>query len=179
MENYEFKLYDDVDKMISDIKKLDKKYGLCRNAAGYSWEWISKNYKDYKKVVSDGKQDIQIGPYKYVWNMNNQEFILSENSINEIGCIHTLQGYDLNYIGLIFGREIDYNPDTNSIEINLDLFYDKYVKQGCDRQTVENFILNSYKVIMTRGIRGCFVYAYNDNLKQYLKKFIKTENCNG
>ncbi|MCR5786109.1 MAG: DUF2075 domain-containing protein [Acholeplasmatales bacterium] len=173
MENYEFKLFDDVNDMVESIKSLDKQYGLCRNAAGYSWEWISKGIKTYEEVKRLGKEDITIGNYKYVWNMTNEEFILSKNAINEIGCIHTLQGYDLNYIGLILGEEIDYNPETNQIEIDLDKFYDKYVKQGCDSKTVENFIINSYKVMMTRGIKGCYVYACNKNMQEYLSRFIK------
>lgn len=172
MENYDFKLFDDVNEMVEKIKLLDKKYGLCRNAAGYSWEWISKGIKGYKNVIDQGKEDIIIGNYKYVWNMTNEEFILSNNAINEIGCIHTLQGYDLNYVGVILGKEIDYNPQTNQIEIDINKFYDKYVKQGCTTKQVETFILNSYKVIMSRGIKGCYVYACNKNMQEYLSKFI-------
>ena len=172
MDNYDFKLFDDVDDMVNKIKALDKKYGLCRNAAGYSWEWISKGIKNYKDVIEQGKEDIRIGNYKYVWNMTNEEFIISKNALNEIGCIHTLQGYDLNYCGVILGEEIDYNPNTNCIEINLDKFFDTYVKLGSDYQTVKNYIINSYKVIMSRGIKGCYVYACNKNMKEYLSKFI-------
>ena len=175
MENYDFKLFDDVNDMVEKIKLLDKKYGLCRNAAGYSWEWISKGIKDYKDVIKQGKEDITIGQYKYVWNMTNEEFILSDNAINEIGCIHTLQGYDLNYCGVILGEEIDYNSENNQIEIDLDKFYDKYVKQGSSDKIVKEFIINSYKVIMTRGIKGCYVYACNKNMKEYLSRFIKKE----
>ncbi len=172
IENYDFKLFDDVNDMVEKIKSLDKKYGLCRNAAGYSWKWISKGIKGYKNVIAQGKEDIRIANYKYVWNMTNEEFILSSNAINEIGCIHTLQGYDLNYVGVILGKEIDYNPLTNQIEIDINKFYDKYVKQGCTDKQVENFILNSYKVIMSRGIKGCYVYACNKNMQDYLSKFI-------
>ena len=104
--------------------------------------------------------------------MNNKEFIISENAINEIGCIHTLQGYDLNYVGVILGKEIDYDKANNRLVINLDKFYDKYVKQQSDYETVYNYIINSYKVIMSRGIKGCFVYACNKNMQEYLEKFI-------
>ncbi len=168
---YRFELFEDVDQMIKEIKNLDKKYGLCRNAAGYAWEWISKG-KKYNDVIKEGLEDIKIGDYKYVWNMTNEEFIISPNAINEIGCIHTLQGYDLNYCGVIFGEEIDYNPTTNKIEVDLDKFYDKYVKNGCDPDVVRTYIINSYKVILTRGIKGTLVYACNKNMQDYLKKFI-------
>lgn len=170
--NYDFRFFNDVNDMVESIKALEKEYGLCRNAAGYAWEWISKGSKSYEEVVKQGKEDITIGNYKYVWNMTNEEFILSDNAINEIGCIHTLQGYDLNYIGIVLGYEIDYNPITNKIEVDLSKFYDKYVKQGCDYKTVEKFIINSYKVIMTRGIKGCYVYACNKNMQEYLARFI-------
>ena len=172
LENYDFKLFTNVNDMVLKIKELDKKYGLCRNAAGYSWEWISKKCKTYSEVISNGLEDIKIGDYKYVWNMNNKEFIISENAINEIGCIHTLQGYDLNYVGVILGKEIDYDKANNRLVINLDKFYDKYVKQQSDYETVYNYIINSYKVIMSRGIKGCFVYACNKNMQEYLEKFI-------
>lgn len=177
VENYDFILFDDVFEMVSSIKNADKLYGLCRNASGYSWPWISKGIKDYDEVIKRGLEDITIGKYKFVWNMTNEEFILSKNAVNEIGCIHTLQGYDLNYVGVILGREIDYDPINNKIVIDTNLFFDKYVKQNEDIKTVEKYIINSYKVIMTRGIKGCFLYAYNKNLKEYLKRFVKTINC--
>lgn len=180
MENYDFKIFDDVNDMVQTIKSLNKKYGLCINAAGYSWEWISKidknkkakGIKTYEDIIKNHLEDIKIGPYKYVWNMTNEEFIISGNAMNEIGCIHTLQGYDLNYIGVILGNEIDYNPQTNEIEIDLNQFYDTYVKQGSDYNTVKNYIINSYKVIMERGIKGCYVYACNKNMQKYLMQYI-------
>ena len=176
IENYEFCLYDDVDLMVNDIKDLDNKYGLCRNAAGYSWKWISKGMKDYSEIIKQEKQDIIIGPYRYIWNMTNEEFIISENSVNQIGCIHTLQGYDLNYVGVILGEEIDYNPNTKRIEVDLNKFYDTYVKQGTEPKLVREYIINSYKVIMSRGIKGCYLYACNDNMRNYLKKFVKSRD---
>lgn len=174
--NYDFKIFADVNDMVEAIKKLDKKIGLCRNAAGYAWEWISKGMKNYEEIIKAGKEDIRIGNYKYVWNMTNQEFILSENAVNEIGCIHTLQGYDLNYVGVILGYEIDYNPQTKQIEVDLSKFYDTNVKKDTSFLTVKKFIINSYKVIMSRGIKGCYVYACNPNMQKYLEQFIDLYN---
>lgn len=102
--------------------------------------------------------------------MNNQKFILSNNSVNEIGCVHTLQGYDLNYCGVIFGKEIDY--DGKQIIINRNNFYDSKVKDGSDNKTLKQYIINTYRVIMSRGIRGCYVYVCNEGLRNYLKQFI-------
>lgn len=175
INNYDFRLFDDVDKMVKEIKILDKTYGLCRNAAGYSWEWKSKPYtkKGYQYILDNDYFDIRIGNYKYVWNMTNQEFIISKNAVNEIGCIHTLQGYDLNFVGVILGEEIDYDPISNKIVIDKSKFFDKNVKIGANDSILKEYIINSYKVIMSRGIKGCYVYACNKNLRNYLEKYIK------
>ena len=170
LRNYDFKLFDNCDQMINIIKQKDKEIGLCRNAAGYSWKWKSKKCKTYNEVITKGLEDIEIDNHKYVWNMNNQEFILSNNSVNEIGCVHTLQGYDLNYCGVIFGKEIDY--DGKQIIINRNNFYDSKVKDGSDDKTLKQYIINTYRVIMSRGIGGCYVYVCNEGLRNYLKQFI-------
>lgn len=172
VENYDFRLYDDVDLMINKIKSMNDKFGLCRNVAGYSWEWKSKGQKSLAAVRSKGLEDIEIQGHKYIWNMSNKEFTLRPQAIDEIGCIHTIQGYDLNYVGVIFGREIDYDPCTNSIVINPELFFDKNVALGATPSQLKDYIINSYKVMMSRGIKGCFAFAFNENLKAYLKKFI-------
>jgi hypothetical protein len=106
--------------------------------------------------------------------MSNIEWILREDSIDEIGCIHTSQGYDLNYVGVIFGYEIDYDKVNNRIVIDSSKFYDMNVKKATDEETVRKYIINAYKVMMTRGIKGCYVYACNPSFNEYLKRFVKS-----
>ncbi len=173
VENYDFQIFDDVGNMVGMIRHLDSVFGLCRNVAGYSWKWRTKNMK-LEDVRRQGLYDIDIGPHKYIWNMESDSWILSENSVNEIGCIHTVQGYDLNYVGVIFGKEIDYDEKLNMIVVDLDKFCDINVKKNTDPETVRRFIINSYRVMMTRGIRGCYVYACNIKLATYLRRFIPT-----
>jgi len=162
---YEFKMYENPNAMIDFICRKDAKEGLCRTLAGYSWEWISQN--------GGKKPDIDLDGKKYFWNKTSRQWILKSKP-NEIGCVHTSQGYDLNRVGVIFGREIDYDPSTNSIVINRNLFFDSKVKQQTDDNKLKQFIINAYKVMLVRGIKGCYVYAYNDNLREYLKRFITT-----
>ena len=104
--------------------------------------------------------------------MSNQEWILRDGAVNEIGCVHTTQGYDLNYVAVILGHEIDYDDESQSIVIDRSKFYDSKVKTGVDDETLKQYIINSYKVMMTRGIKGCHVYACNPRLQNYLKRFI-------
>lgn len=169
--NYDFAMFEDVDDMVRTIKDLDAKLGLCRNVAGYSWEWISKN-RSLKEIKEQHLEDIRIGEYRYVWNRALSGWILSENAVNEIGCVHTVQGFDLNYIGVIFGEEIDYDPVTDSMVIDRNKFYDKKVKENTDDKELKNFIIKTYKVLLTRGIKGCYVYCCNRNLRDYLKRYI-------
>lgn len=170
LDNYDFKIFDDVNNMVEAIKLRDREIGLCRNLAGYSWKWISKGMT-YDEAIKNGLEDIVIDGHSYVWNMSNSEWIISDNAVNEIGCIHTSQGYDLNYAGIIFGREIDYDESKGDIVINPELFFDTNVKKGIDQNTLKKYIINSYKVMMERGIKGCYVYVCNERLKKYLSGF--------
>ena len=170
-EKYDLKLFDHAPTMIKQIKEMNNQIGLCRVVAGDSWEWKTKGMSR-TDAEKRGIYDIWLDGETYVWNNTGQEWILREESINEIGCIHTTQGYDLNYVGVVFGREIDYDPISNEIVVYKDLFCDKNAKIGSTDDEIKMFILNAYKVMMTRGINGCYIYACNKNLREYLKKFI-------
>ncbi len=160
---YEFRIYDDPNAMIDFICQKDAEEGLCRTLAGYSWKWVSQNNPDIPDIELEGK--------KYFWNKNSSRWILN-SAPDEIGCVHTSQGYDLNRVAVIFGREIDYDPTTNSITIDRSLFYDSKVKQQTTDSQLKTFILNTYKVMLVRGIKGCYVYACNKNLRDLLKNYI-------
>lgn len=172
-EKYEVLVYDDPNAMIDNIKELNSEMGLCRVVAGYAWEWKSKG-KRKEEIETTDSYDFRFGGKKYYWNMDNEEWILRESSVDEIGCIHTVQGYDLNYVGVIFGKEINYDPVENQLVINEAEFFDANVKKGCTHDAVKKFIINAYKVMMERGIKGCFVYACNKNLQDYFKRFFTT-----
>ena len=160
---YEFKMYEDPNAMINFICSCDASEDLCRTLAGYSWEWISQN--------GGTTPDIDLRGKKYFWNRKSSQWILN-SSPKEIGCVHTSQGYDLNRVAVIFGREIDYDPKSKSITIDRKLFFDSKVKQQTTDDQLKQYILNAYKVMLVRGIKGCYVYACNENLRNYLKKYI-------
>lgn len=166
-KNYELVLFSSLSEMIEEIKKKNIEVGLSRLIAGYSWPWISKKDKNLF--------DIKIDNVELQWNGENIDWINSPNSINEVGCIHTTQGYDLNYSGIIFGNEITYKKETNRIEIIEENYFDKYGKQSVKSQEeLSNFIENIYKTILLRAIRGTYIYVCDENLRNYFSKFIKT-----
>src|SRR5690606_19117201 len=89
------------------------------------------------------------------------------------GCIHTTQGYDLNYTGVIFGHEIRYDEDLGQIVVDKNKYHDKSGRNSIsDPEVLRQYILNIYRTIMLRGIRGTYVYACDDALRRYLKRHI-------
>lgn len=168
---YEFKIYDDADEMINKIKELDKEYGLCRNVCSESWQWKTKG-KKRDEIKDNNLYDIEINWKWYVWNTRVAWWLVSPNAINEIWCIHTVQWYDLNYVWLIFWKEIDYDEKTKQIVTNKDIFWWEYIKKQASNKQFHEYIINAYKVIMTRWIKWCYVYAYNEWLRKYLSRFI-------
>jgi len=162
---YEFVLFDTIEEIVKEIKQRDDESKLSRLIAGYSWEWVSK--KDKKKF------DIRIDKIELAWNSSNDDWINSENSVNEVGCIHTTQGYDLNYAGIIFGKEITYDAAQNEIVILKENYFDKNGKNSIeDISELKAFIVNIYKTIMLRGIKGTYVYVCNKALREYFSRHI-------
>jgi hypothetical protein len=171
-KDFEIKVFDNPNEMIDKIKELDKKMGLCRNVAGYDWVWKTQG-KSYEEIRKKGLYDIEFDGKKYIWNHTREGWILSSNAVNEIGCIHTVQGYDLNYVGVIIGPDLSYNKEKNRIEIHIDRLKDTNVKRGTEDEIVEEYIINTYKVLLERGIKGCYVYAYDESMQEYLKEHIE------
>lgn len=167
IENYDFKLYDDANRMIDDIRKLNNEIGLCRTVAGYAWKWVSK--RDKKKY------DIIFGDRKYQWNTTDVKWIESDSSINEIGCIHTVQGYDLNYLGVIIGEDIKYDKEKQQIYADKTCYFDQQGKSGVadDQDALRDYLTNIYLTLMTRGIKGTYVYVCDPDLREYMSQFIE------
>lgn len=162
---YEFLLFDSLGEMERKIKERNKEVGLARIVAGFSWKWVSKR--------DPNLYDIVIGDIKLRWNSVTADYINSPNSINEVGCIHTTQGYDLNYTGIIFGNEISYDEKKNEIFVKRENYYDKAGHQGItDPSELKEFIINIYKTIMLRGIKGTYVYVCDEALREYFRKHV-------
>ena len=170
-KEYEFTMFDSLETMIEQIKLRDKESGLSRLIAGYSWEW--KSNKDKNAF------DIKIDDTQLKWNGTSNDWINSDGAINEVGCIHTTQGYDLNYSGIIFGNEISFNPETNEIIVKEENYFDKNGKQSIkDPKELKAFILNIYKTIMLRGIKGTYIYVCDPLLKAHFESFVPKYKTN-
>ncbi len=170
-KNYELLLFENFNDLHNELKIRESKFGLCRMIAGYAWPWKSNP----KLNPSPDVTDINLDGLDFKWNTTDKDWINSPNAFNEIGCIHTTQGYDLNYAAVKFGKEIDYDKHSNQITIDPTKYFDINGKKGvANPETLKSYIINIYKTIMYRGIKGTFVYACNKGLRDYLKEHIST-----
>lgn len=168
-EAYELELFESLQPLLDKLAAKEEEHGLSRLVAGFAWEWKSKN---------TAAIDIEIEGIQLRWNSNNIDWINSENALNEVGCIHTTQGYDLNYTGIIFGKEISYDPHQDEIVIIPEHYHDTKGKSGIkDPSILKAYIINIYKTLMYRGIKGTYVYVCDDNLRAYFKKHLKTHGA--
>ena len=172
-DNYDVVVFDSMKDMYEQLSIKEEKYGLCRLIAGYSWPWLSDPKKKPKPDLN--AIDIAIDGVELQWNKTDKDWINSEDSFKQVGCIHTTQGYDLNYTGVIFGEEISFNKVTQQIEIDKSKYFDKNGKRGLeDIEELKEYIINIYKTIMFRGIKGVYIYACDKNLREYFKEHIST-----
>jgi uncharacterized protein len=168
---YDFRAFDSVAHMRDEIFRRNAEVGLSRMVAGYAWEWKTKRDKT--------AFDIEIGPTRLCWNSTPTDWIASSNALEEVGSIHTVQGYDLNYVGVIIGLDLRFDSERRRLFIDRDSYLDKKGKQNnpalgrtYSDDDLLRFITQIYAVLMTRGIRGTYVYACDPVLREYLKAFI-------
>lgn len=164
-EEYDFRFFENFKELREEISKREKEYSLSRIVAGYGWKWVSKRKKGIFDIDLDGE--------KIQWNTQSVDWVNSKNSLNEMGCVHTIQGYDLNYAGVVFGPEITYDFKEGKLKIIRENYHDFNGKRGItDEEELERYVKNIYRVLLTRGIRGTYVYAVDKNMRKYLKEFI-------
>ncbi|WP_298207525.1 DNA/RNA helicase domain-containing protein [Ferrimicrobium sp.] len=169
--NYELRMYDDVKAMHRHIIARNDAVGLARLVAGFAWEWKSKKDK--------GAFDIDINGYQLRWNSSDTDWISKSGSVNEVGSIHTVQGYDLNYAGVIIGPELGYDDERGCIVFRRERYMDKKGKENNPRRGIRysdddvlNFVVGAYGVLLTRGVLGTYVYVCDPKLRDYLKRYV-------
>jgi len=169
---YEFKVFDSPQAMHAAIEQ--KNHGnKARVVAGYCWSWLSK--KDSKAA------DIVIGDdYARQWNLDQDGslWIIAENSIEQVGCIHTCQGLEVDYIGVIIGPDLvvrdgqvvtsPHERDKHDKSIR---GWKKLMKEqpALAQQETDLIIKNTYRTLMTRGMKGCYLYCTDQETAQYFE----------
>lgn len=172
--DYEFKVFDTPEALHEAIEAQNS-LNKARVVAGYCWPWLSK-----KDPMAD---DIVIGDYRRQWNLSQDGslWIIADNSINQVGCIHTCQGLEVDYIGVIIGPDFTVrdgqvitSPDQRDKHDKSIRGYKRLSKadpESAKRET-DLIIKNTYRTLMTRGMKGCYLYCTDQETAEYFRKLL-------
>jgi DUF2075 family protein/DNA replication protein DnaC len=172
--DYDIRICDSPDEMRELVIERNRVSNRARILAGYCWEWLKKeqNNTDY--------HDIKIGSFEMSWNLGNGEpFAVSDTSINEVGCIHTAQGLEFDYVGVIIGDDMRFEnghvvtdfskrAKTDQSLKGIKKLYKESPEEA--RNRADEIIKNTYRTLMTRGMKGCYIYCTDQGMSEYLKK---------
>lgn len=174
--NYDFRVYSNPNDLRKEIELLNENNNRSRLVAGYCWDWIKEG------KTNTNMHDIVLPNYNFgmSWNLNNSAtWAIDKNSIHEIGCIHTCQGLEFEYVGVIIGDDLVFHEGEVLTDYTKRAKTDnslkglkKMLKEKSEEaeKLADEIIRNTYRTLMTRGQKGCFLYCTNKELEEYFKK---------
>ncbi len=181
-EEFDFRIFSDPNDLLTIIKEKNKLNNKARMVAGYCWDWVSKNNPALKDVV------IPEHNFGMTWNLtkDGSTWIIAPNSVNEIGCIHTCQGLELDYVGVIVGNDLQYKDGKVITDHAARSRNDQSIK-GLKKMATERplearniadrLIKNTYRTLFTRGMKGCYIYCCDKELAEYFRANIKQSSA--
>ena len=174
LPDYDFRVYDDPNELRRDIEARNRANNRSRMVAGYCWNWISGGKGD------TSVHDVMIPEFGFgmSWNLNSTgTWAIDSGSINEIGCVHTCQGLEFDYVGVIVGDDMRYKDGSVVTDASKRARTDQSLrglKSYEDRdeamRIADRIIKNTYKVLMTRGMKGCYVYCTDRPLAEHFRR---------
>ncbi len=172
--DYDIKVFDNPSVMRSELKEKNTINNKARMIAGYCYEW------ETQKNNGPDVYDIELeNDFKAKWNFNSTNtWAIDEDSFEQVGCIHTAQGLEFDYVGIIIGKDMiledgkvvtDYTKRAKS-DASL-----KGIKTNKNFELADRIIRNTYKTLLSRGQKGCYIYAEDEELRGYINKMIKRQ----
>lgn len=179
-EEFDFKIFASPFDLENAIKAKIAQGFTARMTAGFCWSWS-------KDTNSDGtlKNDVVIGDFARPWNARHNATGLAHNipkahywaydpkGVNQIGCIYTAQGFEFDYVGVIFGNDLVYNFDKPGWEGHPENSKDPEVKVKNAKDQFVRLLKNTYRVLLTRGMIGCYVYFIDKETERFFKSRIE------
>jgi DUF2075 family protein len=177
-EDYDFQVFDDPSALFDQIKAWNRPSNKSRMLAGYCWNWVSKNDPELFDIVFPEYD------FKAKWNLESRgsAWIIDPESISDIGCIHTSQGLELDYVGVIIGPDFQVkdgmlvtNPSGRAAtDVSLNGFKKESKEDPVAAKTkADRIIRNTYRTLMTRGMKGCYVYCTDTAVAEYFKQHLQ------
>ena len=167
--DYELCVYDDLCRMREDLRQKNRVNNKARMVAGYCYPWPSKNSND------PSIYDIELeGGFRARWNFNSTDtWAIDRDSFDQVGCIHTAQGLEFDYVGVMIGLDLRYENGHVITDPSKRAKSDQSLrgmKKHPNPELADRIIRNTYKVLLTRGQKGCYIYCQDPALRGYLRK---------
>ena len=167
--DYDIRVFDSPSKMRSALEEINKINNKARIVAGYCYEWISEQVPSaYDIYLEDG--------FRAQWNLRGgRPFAIADTSFEQVGCIHTCQGLEFDYVGVIIGKDRRFENGKVITYQSKIAESDKSsgIKTCKNKDLADRLIRNTYKTLMSRGQKGCFVYCEDKALSKYIKKMLE------
>ena len=174
-EAFSFEIFDSPHQVFNKIKELGNKGFKARMLAGYAWRWTAQNEGNSNAEIFD--VHIEEHDFKMPWNSRaiSTTWAIDDNGLEQIGCIHTSQGLEFDYVGILIGNDLKYDPKKEEIYASYKDYYDQKGKNGLknDPERLTKLVKNIYKVLLSRGMKGCYIYCCDKELEKYLKNRIE------
>lgn len=161
------KVFDNPVEMREKLREINNINHKTRMLAGYCYDWNVKNKR--------GEWDIELeNGFKAKWNLEKDDhWAVNPNSFEEVGCIHTCQGMEFDYVGVFIGKDLYYDGEhvkTNRYAISKDDKTSGLRLKTTSDEEADKLIRRTYKVLLTRGLKGCYIYCEDKALSEYLRK---------
>jgi DUF2075 family protein len=176
-EAFDFQIFSSPENLESAIRNKLVDGNTARLTAGFCWAWSQPN--------PDGTliNDVKIGDFNRPWNAKPDAKKLAinipkaplwaydPNGINQIGCVYTAQGFEFDYVGVIWGKDLIYNLDASEWQADNKQSYDTTVKRSKDKFI--DLVKNTYRVLLSRGMKGCYVYFEDKDTERFFRSRIE------
>ncbi|MBI5872023.1 DUF2075 domain-containing protein [archaeon] len=177
-EEFDFKILNSPKELYEAIKKKNSEvHNSARMVAGFCWKWSDTN--------KDGtlNEDVVIDDFKMTWEAKNESTFLAPgipkaalwaydpNGVNQCGSIYTIQGFEFDYVGVIIGKDLRYNFDNQEWEGHPESSADAMVKRA--KADFVKYVKNVYRVLFSRGMKGCYVYFMDKDTERFFKSRIE------
>lgn len=178
--NYEFKVCATASELRDLIYERNLENNKARMVAGYCWDWKSKKTRN-NPVPSDHDIEFEEQGFASKWNLDEDGplWIVKPGSVKEVGCIHTCQGLELDYVGVIVGedflirngRAVTDATARSKMDSTIKGFK-KELKTNREEalQKADEIVKNTYRTLMTRGMKGCYLYSVDPETNQYFQE---------
>jgi hypothetical protein len=179
-QHFDFKIFDSPVDVQQAVREKVQDGFKARLLAGYAWHWTSEKDGNPSGEIEDVV--IEEHGFSMPWNKRSSRelWAVQPDGLDYVGCIHTTQGLEFDYVGVLIGNDLQFDEANHQVQANVKEYKDKSGKKGIakDSEKVTQLVKNIYRVLCSRGMRGCYIYCRNLELSQYIQKRLNQINPN-